>query len=96
MRSVDAHEHRAYPAGMKHDPIAPRKRKPVNLSLDTGIVAAAREAGVNLSQVSEEAIRRATKAEQERRWKEENRDWIEAHNRWIEENGLPLAGLRVL
>ena len=81
---------------MKHDPIVVRKRKSVNVSLDTGVVAAAREAGLNLSRITEDALRDAIKAEQERRWKEDNRDWIEAHNRWIEENGLPLAGLRVL
>ena len=81
---------------MKHDPILTGKRKPVNVSLDTGVVAAAREAGVNLSQVSEEALRRAVKAEQERRWKEEHREQIAAYNRWIEENGIPLSDLPVL
>ena len=50
---------------MRHDPIATGKRKSVNLSLDTGIVAAAREAGINLSQVSEAAIRAAAKRVQE-------------------------------
>ncbi len=81
---------------MKHDPIATGKRKSVNMSLDTGIVAAAREAGLNLSQISEQAIRHATKVEQERRWKENNRDAIEGWNRWYEQNGDPLAHLRPL
>ncbi|WP_339345865.1 type II toxin-antitoxin system CcdA family antitoxin [uncultured Sphingomonas sp.] len=66
------------------------KRQSVNLSLDTGIVAAAREAGLNLSQISEDAIRRATKAEQERRWQEQNRPAIDAWSRWYEQNGHPL------
>jgi antitoxin CcdA len=81
---------------MRHDPIATGKRKSVNVSLDTGVVAAAREAGLNLSQISEAAIRRATKAEQERRWKEENREALEGWNRWYETNGDPLAHLRAL
>lgn len=81
---------------MRHDPIASGKRKPVNLSIDTGIVAAARAAGINLSQISEAALRVAAQAERDRLWKEDNRDWIEAHNRWIEENGIPLSDLRVL
>jgi antitoxin CcdA len=81
---------------MRHDPIATGKRKSVNVSLDTGVVAAAREAGLNLSQISEAAIRRATKAEQERRWKEENREALEGWNRWYETNGDPLAHLRPL
>jgi len=80
---------------MKPDSIASGKRKPVNLSLDTGVVEAAREVGINLSQTCEAALRDAAKAEQERRWKEENKDWIEANNAWVEKNGLPLARYRM-
>lgn len=80
---------------MKHDPIASGKRKPVNLSIDTGVVAAAREVGINLSQVSEAAIRDAAKKERDRLWKEENREWAESVNRWVEQNGLPLERYRL-
>lgn len=80
---------------MKHDPIASGKRKPVNLSIDTGVVAAAREAGINLSQVSEAAIRDAAKKERDRVWKEENRVAIEANNAWVEQHGLPLEKYRM-
>jgi antitoxin CcdA len=80
---------------MRHDSIASGKRKPVNLSLDTGIVAAAREAGINLSQVSESAIRLAAKKAQEARWKDDHHEWIEANNKWVEENGLPLEKYRL-
>jgi antitoxin CcdA len=79
---------------MKHDSIGSGKRKPVNLSLDTGVVEAARGVGLNLSQVCEAALRQASKKELERRWQEENREAIEAWNVWIEENGLPLAKYR--
>lgn len=80
---------------MKHDPIASGKRKPVNLSIDTGVVAAAREAGINLSQVSEAALRDAAKKERDRLWKEENRAAIEANNAWVELHGLPLEKHRL-
>lgn len=80
---------------MKHDPIASGKRKAVNLSLDTGIVAAARAAGLNLSQVCEAAIRSATKTEQDRLWQEQHREAIEANNAWVEQHGLPLAKHRL-
>jgi antitoxin CcdA len=80
---------------MKHDPITTGKRKPVNLSLDTGIVAAARDCGINMSRVSEDALRIATKAAQTARWKEENREWIDAHREWVENNPLPLEHLRL-
>lgn len=79
---------------MKQDTIGSGKRKPVNLSLDTGVVEAAREAGINLSQTCEAALRKAAKEERDRRWKEENREAIEAWNAWVEEHGLPLAKYR--
>lgn len=61
---------------MRHDPIASGKRKPVNLTIDTGVVAAAREAGINLSQTSEVALRRAAN---KAAWRKENKAWIDAH-----------------
>lgn len=81
---------------MQQDPIATGKRKSVNMSIDTGIVTAAKDVGVNLSRVTEAALRVAIKAERERRWKDDNRQWIEAQNRWIDENGIPLSGLEPL
>ncbi len=80
---------------MKHDALSSGKRKAVNLSLDTGVVAAAREAGINLSQICEAALRDAAKTERNRKWTEENREWIEAHSRWVEENDLPLEKYRM-
>lgn len=80
---------------MKHDPLRSGKRKAVNLSLDTGVVAAAREAGLNLSQVCEAALRDAAKAERDRRWQEDHRAAIEASNAWVEKYGLPLAKYRM-
>ena len=94
MRSVDAHEPCAYLHSMKHDPIASGKRKAVNVSIDPGIVAAARVAGVNMSRVSEDALRVAIKAAQEARWREDNAHAIEGWNRWYEKNGHPLEKYR--
>lgn len=81
---------------MKQDVVRAGKRKSVNLSLDPDVVAKAREAGINLSRVTEDALRAAVKTEHERRWKDENRDWIAAHNAWIEANGIPLSDLETL
>jgi antitoxin CcdA len=81
---------------MRHDTVPAGKRKAVNLSIDAEVLAAARAAGINMSRVTERALRLATKHELEARWREENRDWIEAHNRWLEENGIPLSGLPAL
>ena len=79
---------------MRQDSIASGKRKPVNLSLDTGVVEAAREVGINLSQACEAALRDATKAIREARWIEENRAAMDASNAWVEKHGLPLAKYR--
>ena len=81
---------------MKHDPIASGKRKSVNVSIDTGVVAAARAAGINLSRVTETALRIATKSEAERQWREEHREWIEGFSRSYEAEGDPLAHLEPL
>ena len=47
---------------MKQDAIRASKRKSVNLSLDTDVVAAARQAGLNLPQFSQAPIRTAPSA----------------------------------
>jgi len=81
---------------MEHAPIKPRKRKPVNLSLDIGIVAAARDLGINLSRVTEDALRQATREAEARQWIEQNRGALEDYNRWYREQGDPLSHLRAL
>ena len=80
---------------MKHDSIGSGKRKAVNVSLDTGVVAAARKAGLNLSQICEAALREASRKQREAQWKEENRAAMEGWNRWLGENGLPYADQRL-
>lgn len=80
---------------MKHEAVRAGKRKSVNLSIDTGIVAAARAQGINLSRVTEAALAHAVRAEQERRWTEENRAAIAEFAEWYEREGDPLADLRV-
>ena len=81
---------------MKHSNITPAKRRPVNVSLDTGIVAAAREAGVNLSRVTEAALRVAIKEAHERQWREDNRAAVGRFTDWYETNGDPLSHLAPL
>ena len=80
---------------MKHDRTASGKRKAVNLTMDTGVVQAAREAGLNLSQICEAALRDAAKKERERQWREDNAEAIGEWNEWVEKNGLPLAEYRM-
>jgi antitoxin CcdA len=81
---------------MKLEKIVPNRRRSVNVSLDTGVVAAAKAAGVNLSRVTEAALRVAVKQAEEARWREENRDAIARFNEWYTQNGDPLAHLQPL
>lgn len=79
---------------MNFDPVRSNKRKAVNLSLDTGVVEAARAVGLNLSQVCEAALRDASRQEEQRRFREENQAAFDYWNKWVEQHGLPLEKYR--
>jgi len=66
----------------------------ITIELDAESIAAARAAGIDLSKLLLDALRRrlpnlhaAERAELNRRWQEENREAIEALNQIIEEDG---------
>ena len=80
---------------MKHERISSSKRKSVNLSIDSELVANAKAMGINLSQTCEAALGAALKTEREEQWIKENWDAIQSTNAWVEKNGLPLAKYRV-
>ena len=63
-------------------------KRAVNLSIDTEILRAAKEQGLNLSQILEDELRKRTKEAREEKWRAENREAIEAHNRFIQEHGI--------
>lgn len=65
-------------------------RKAANLSLDSALLAQARELDINLSRAAEDGIAKAVKAGRERRWLEENAEAINAHNEHFAKHGLPL------
>ena len=66
----------------------------ITIELDAESIAAAKAAGLDLSKLLVEALRRrlpglhaSERAGINRRWQEENRDAIEAYNQMIEEDG---------
>lgn len=69
-------------------------KRPVNLSLNSDLLRQARELGLNLSGVAEEALAYAVSARLAERWAEENRAAVEAYNRRIEAQGVFSDGLR--
>jgi antitoxin CcdA len=67
----------------------------VTVELDSEALAAARAAGLDLSQLLAEALRRrlpnlnaAAREEEARKWYEENKEAIDAYNKMIEEDGF--------
>lgn len=65
----------------------PGPKRAVNVSVDAEILLVAKAMGVNLSQTLEDALRKATEEERNRRWQEENREAIESYNAFYERYG---------
>jgi antitoxin CcdA len=73
----------------------------VTIEIDSEALAAARDAGIDLSELLIHALRRrlpnlhaAERAEAARRWYEENKEAIDAYNAMIEAKGLFSDGFR--
>lgn len=63
-------------------------KKPTNLSINSDLLAAARELKINLSATLEQALINEVKELKRKRWLEENKEAIEACNEFVEKNGL--------
>jgi antitoxin CcdA len=66
-------------------------KKPVTLTVRSGLVKEARSLGVNTSQAAEDGIATAVRRAKERAWLEENKAAIEAYNERIEKHGTLLT-----
>ena len=74
----------------------------VTVELDAEALAAAREAGIDLSELLTHALRRrlpnlhaTDRAEEARKWYEENKASVDAYNKIIETEGLFSDGMRM-
>jgi antitoxin CcdA len=74
----------------------------VTVELDAKAVAAAREAGIDLSELLSRALRRVLpeldaveREEAARQWYAENKEAVDAYNELIETHGLFSDGVRV-
>ncbi|WP_134726670.1 type II toxin-antitoxin system CcdA family antitoxin [Paracoccus luteus] len=70
-------------------------RARLNLTVEDSVVLEARDYGLNLSRIAEDALRHAVKLERNRRWVEENREALAAYAREVEEHGCILDDLRM-
>jgi len=73
----------------------------VTIELDAAVLAAARDAGIDLSVLLTQALRRylpnlntASREEEARKWYEENKEAVDAVNRMIAEHGVFSDGVR--
>lgn len=65
-------------------------KRATNLSLSSDLLDAAKQLGINISQVCDNHLREVVRREQERKWLEEHADFITAYNAIVNTEGLPL------
>jgi antitoxin CcdA len=65
-----------------------------NVSLDSALVAEARELGINISRASTMGLVTAVAEARAERWLEENHSALESSNSFVDEHGLPLHSFR--
>jgi antitoxin CcdA len=74
------------------DPTA--RKKATNVSINSDLLARAREAGINLSAALERALAEQLRRRRSQEWLAENREAIEGYNADVEARGVFSDGLR--
>ena len=69
-------------------------KRATNVSVRSDLLAAAREAGVNLSATLERALTAELASVKRAKWREENREAIAAYNEHVDEHGTFSDGVR--
>jgi len=62
-------------------------KRATNVSVRSDLLAAAREAGVNLSATLERALTEELAAGRRKQWREQNREAIQVYNEHVEKHG---------
>ncbi len=65
-------------------------KRATNLTLSSDVLEAAKDLGINISQVCDNYLRSLVRREQELKWREDHADFIAAYNATVETEGLPL------
>ncbi|HET7282469.1 MAG TPA: type II toxin-antitoxin system CcdA family antitoxin [Sphingomicrobium sp.] len=82
-------------AALRKAPVRHGKKTATNVSLDSALVAEAKQLGVSISQASNRGLEEAVKKARGERWLEENKAALDSSNAWVEANGLPLEKYRL-
>lgn len=75
-----------------YDPKAPKKS--TNLSINSDLLAQAKQKNINLSKALEQRLVEMLLEEKRCRWREQNKEAIEAYNRRVEASGVFSDNLR--
>ena len=70
------------------------QRRATNVTLSPGLVSAAKQLGINVSEACETGLRERVAEARRQRWLEENREAIEAYNARIDREGPTLSAYR--
>lgn len=74
---------------------APKEqRKATNITLPPEMLRDAKENGINISSVTEQALRQILEQLRQQRWEETNREFIDEYNQRIETHGTALGAWR--
>lgn len=77
----------------RHNTSAAKRATKVSVRVD--LLAAAREAGVNLSAILERALTEQLAEGKRKKWLETNRDAIAAYNEFVDKNGTFSDDVRI-
>jgi antitoxin CcdA len=80
---------------MRHRTSQTVTKRATNVSVRSDLLAAAREAGVNLSATLERALMEELAEAKRKKWRKENRDAIAAYNEYVEKHGMFSDGIRL-
>ena len=69
-------------------------KRPANLSVNSDLLAKARELGINLSSTLEDALEAEVRSKQREIWLAENQEAIAAYNEHVAQNGIWSDGRR--
>lgn len=79
----------------KHNAISSGRKRATNVSIDSGVIDAAKARGLNISQIAEAALTEEVRTRRKQEWQAENKAAIDSFNAYVEEHGLPLAKYRM-
>lgn len=76
------------------DEVAGFGKRPTNVSINEGLLRAAKQLDINLSATLERAVEAEIRARRRERWLADNREALEAYNARVEREGVFSDGLR--